>query len=72
MTHKILNYASGNLIIKETTMLVNKNGVQVNPKTLPTGRSAREAVLANLREVHEPVRDHSKMFHISERAKLKS
>lgn len=56
-------------------MLVNKNGVQVNPKTLPTGRAAREAreaVLANLREVLEPARDRSKMFHISERAKLKS
>ena len=53
-------------------MLVNKNGIQVNPKTLPTGRSAREAVLANLREVLEPARDRSKMFHISERAKLKS
>ena len=53
-------------------MLVNKNGIQVNPKTLPTGRAARESVLATLREVHAPVRDTSKMFHISERAKLKS
>ena len=51
-------------------MLVNKNGVQVNPKTLPTGRSAREAVLAGLREVLDVQRDKSRMFHIETRARV--
>lgn len=52
-------------------MLLNKNGTQFNPKFLPTGRAAREKVLATLTEVHTLQRDRSKMFHVSERARLK-
>jgi len=51
-------------------MLFNSKGQQVNPKTLPTGRVARELALAPLREVQEPARDRSKFFHVQERARV--
>lgn len=51
-------------------MLLQKDGKVFNPKHLPSGRAAREAVLATLREVRAPVRDRSKWFQIGERARL--
>lgn len=50
-------------------MLLNSKGQKVDPTTLPRGRKEREAVLATLREVHEPERVRNRMFYIESRAR---
>lgn len=52
-------------------MLINKQGLIVNPDKLPKGRAKREAALAELREVPGRWRGHGKMFTLEQRARLK-
>lgn len=51
-------------------MLIDNKGRVYDPKKLPQGRKAREAVIAGLREVFPIQHRHADLFKLQKRARL--
>lgn len=52
-------------------MLIDQSGNLFDPRKLPKGRKAREAVLATLTEVPKGFHGHAHMFNVQRRFKLR-